>query len=791
MVSPMEDQEKLLEDAMAIVKAQSFQMKRCLDKSRLMDGLKHASNMLSELRTCFLSPKMYYELYMMISDELRHLESHLLEEFNNGHCVELYELVQYAGNIVPRLYLLITVGLVYIKSNENCKRDILRDLVEMCRGVQHPLRGLFLRNYLLQCTRDILPDVEDPPPSKNPMDNEGGSISDSLDFILLNFAEMNKLWVRMQHQGHSRDKEKRERERQELRILVGTNLVRLSQLECVDAARYRTTVLPSLLEQAVSCRDALSQEYLLECIIQVFPDEFHLDTLEPLLAACADLHDQVDVKGVISSLIDRLAAFGNKEDGAGIPPELKLFDIFSEHIAKVIKSRPDMPLEDMVSLQVALVNLAHQCYKNRLDLVDTVLQNTVTIFENLNFTKIFSESPLGKELTRLLKLPVDSYNNLMTVLQLKYFPPLLQLLDFNGRNAMAVYLVNNVLEHETVIATPQQVEDVFAVVASMVCEQSDRQPGTTDPLDLAEEQLLLARLLHLMRGTTLDSCYLVLQAAKKHLETGGPKRIPHTLPTIVFHAYKLAHRYHEDKEADDKWERKVHKIFQFCHSVISLLVKADYAELPLRLYLQGALAADALEFEGHETVAYEFVSQAFTLYEEEISDSKAQLAALSLIVSSLQRTTHFSEENHAPLRTNCALAASKLLKKPDQARAVTLCAHLFWTATVDGKQLKDDKRVGECLKKAVRTSQQSMDPCVGLSLFVHLLDQYAFFLEQGCPAVTVAMMNQLIAKVKEDLEGLEAGEETDQVSAHLRTSLQHLQERTEQQPQGCFKGLQL
>lgn len=34
----------------------------------------------------------------------------------------------------------------------------MKDLVEMCRGVQHPLRGLFLRNYLLQCTRNILPD---------------------------------------------------------------------------------------------------------------------------------------------------------------------------------------------------------------------------------------------------------------------------------------------------------------------------------------------------------------------------------------------------------------------------------------------------------------------------------------------------------------------------------------------------------------------------------------------------------------------------------------------------------
>ena len=56
-------------------------------------------------------------------------------------------------------YLLVTVGLVYIKSKEGIKKDILKDLVEMCRGVQHPLRGLFLRNYLLQCTRNHLPDL--------------------------------------------------------------------------------------------------------------------------------------------------------------------------------------------------------------------------------------------------------------------------------------------------------------------------------------------------------------------------------------------------------------------------------------------------------------------------------------------------------------------------------------------------------------------------------------------------------------------------------------------------------
>lgn len=70
-------------------------------------------------------------------------------------------------------------------------------------------------------------------------EHHDGTVKDSISFVLLNFAEMNKLWVRIQHQGHTRDREKRERERHELRILVGTNLVRLSQLEGVNVETYK------------------------------------------------------------------------------------------------------------------------------------------------------------------------------------------------------------------------------------------------------------------------------------------------------------------------------------------------------------------------------------------------------------------------------------------------------------------------------------------------------------------------------------------------------------------------
>jgi hypothetical protein len=61
--------------------------------------------MLGELRTSLLSPQKYYALYMKTFDELRHLEAFFAEENKRGRSnAELYEIVQHAGNILPRMY---------------------------------------------------------------------------------------------------------------------------------------------------------------------------------------------------------------------------------------------------------------------------------------------------------------------------------------------------------------------------------------------------------------------------------------------------------------------------------------------------------------------------------------------------------------------------------------------------------------------------------------------------------------------------------------------------------------
>ncbi|KAJ7534143.1 hypothetical protein O6H91_13G081600 [Diphasiastrum complanatum] len=402
--------------------------------------------MLSELRTSKLSPQKYYELYMRTFDELRKLEMLFREETKRGHTnADLYELVQHAGNILPRLYLLCTVGSVYIKSKEAPAKDVLKDLVEMSRGVQHPIRGLFLRSYLSQISRDKLPDVG------SEYEGEGGTVMDAVEFVLQNFTEMNKLWVRMQHQGPAREKEKREKERRELQDLVGKNLHVLSQLEGVDLEMYKDLVLPRILEQVVNCKDEIAQYYLMDCIIQVFPDDYHLQTLETLLGACPQLQPTVDVKTVMSLLMERLSNYA-----ASLPEVLpdilhvEAFAKLSNAVMKVVEAQPDMPLVSAVSLHVALLTFTLRVHVDRLDYVDQVLGACVKRLEGKGKVK---DSKATKQIVALLSAPLEKYNDVVTVLRLTNYPKVMEHLDYETNKVMAVVIIQSIMKNSTFISS--------------------------------------------------------------------------------------------------------------------------------------------------------------------------------------------------------------------------------------------------------------------------------------------------------------------------------------------------
>ena len=80
-------------------------MRKAIDEENLKEALRFSAAMLGELRTSQLSPQKYYELYMLAFDQLVNLEAFFADETKGKGkpCGELYELVQHAGNVLPRL----------------------------------------------------------------------------------------------------------------------------------------------------------------------------------------------------------------------------------------------------------------------------------------------------------------------------------------------------------------------------------------------------------------------------------------------------------------------------------------------------------------------------------------------------------------------------------------------------------------------------------------------------------------------------------------------------------------
>lgn len=846
------EQAQQLEESLAFIRQQEALMRKCLDqKGKLLDAIKHASTFLGELRTSSLTPKQYYELYIAVFDALGYLAAFLKDDHQNHHLADIYELVQYAGNIVPRLYLMITVGTVYMSIPDAPVKEIMKDMMEMCRGVQHPVRGLFLRYFLSQRCRDFLP--------VGTSDGPEGNLQDSIQFTITNFIEMNKLWVRLQHQGHSRERDKRTRERQELQVLVGSNLVRISQLEGIDKQYYRTSILPAILEQVVQCRDVLAQEYLLDVICQVFPDEFHLHTLDLFLTATTNLNPGVSIKRIILSLVNRLADYAIRErvnggdsladalakasiahddevqrskltqtseqdeqkdqngesrqngehsqaeeeeaDGAenGTPkpeaddqeengaeqeqPEdkerkkLDLFEVFWKHLQNIIEVRPDIPPQDVNAILAGIARLTLNIYGDRLDYIDKVFEFAVKTTEQAH--KDGQYSPEIVQSTRdLLLTPIEHYDRLLSVLSIPNYLPLLHSQAASTQRYIAGKVGSSALEDGTPIDTAEDVEGLFGLIEVIIKDQGSGErtvvggvpggastgAGASDGVesdgavsgDEVVDQSNLAKIVHLIYNKDTDTHSKLLRLARQALSKGGDN-IKFTYPALVTAALKLVRRYQaQRKRQEAESVEKIGSTFKFIQKLINDLYQTGAGELGLRLYVNAASVADQVE---SEEASYEFYAQAFTIYEEAISDSRSQFQALSLIAGALQSSRNFSNENYDTLVSKCALYGSKLLKKPDQCRAVYLASHLWWATEISargeeegkGDLFRDDKRVLECLQRALRVADACMDVGVTVELFVEILNRYLYFFDRGNSAVSVKYINGLIDLIQTNL----------------------------------------
>ncbi len=75
MLPGNDEQERILNECKQSCKRHAFQMRKSIDEEdNMREALRYSAAMLGELRTSLLSPQKYYELYMLVFDQLVNLE---------------------------------------------------------------------------------------------------------------------------------------------------------------------------------------------------------------------------------------------------------------------------------------------------------------------------------------------------------------------------------------------------------------------------------------------------------------------------------------------------------------------------------------------------------------------------------------------------------------------------------------------------------------------------------------------------------------------------------------------
>jgi vacuolar protein sorting-associated protein 35 len=387
---------KLISQSQESIQANSFLMLRSLDNGQVDETFQKASILVEPLITHKLSPRNYYILYHLVSTALIQLSVAITDStrMTDRQIAEQYEVVQYHKKALPRLYLMITIGPELATRKVVRILDVIEDVTEMLKQAQDPIHSLFIRHFLLSVFKQHLPD-------STPQDRDR-----SLRFLLANFAQMNRMWVRIS--DTIRDG-KASGERADLSVLVGTNIQRITSLHGLTIENYSQIILPFISKHVELCEDELAQEFILQSIVHAFPEDFHMVTVERLFAVFGRVEQGVKILFIVNQLLDRFLNYV----GGLIDPEQgrQMFVTIAKNIEELFNQEGHLALVDKFETLEKLVRFALRINPEDMKNVKNLMKFTQYHIDLAIGNEVLTQTIPSVKLRTLIECPLLTFTN--------------------------------------------------------------------------------------------------------------------------------------------------------------------------------------------------------------------------------------------------------------------------------------------------------------------------------------------------------------------------------------------
>lgn len=730
---PDDVQEKFVKDANDRIQGYGFLMNRQFDEHNCKEGLRYAALMLDDMKTSELTPVRYNDMYITLLSYLSNLAMIFKGDdrnlFSSREIAELYETIQYTPSIVPRLYLLFTLAPAFIKHGHAKASDVMRDVIEMARGVQHPTRALFLRYYLLHIMKDILPD------GKN---NEGGTIEDSLKFVLENFKQMNVLWVRLEFSLDTKTVEERKLQRSQLKQLVGSNIQRLSMLAGLELAHYKDIILPCVIEQIEACREPLAQYYIIEIITQVFPAEFHIETLQTLFDVLMKLEDEVKTLSLVNSLIKRLQIYCSTSE-TDKTLGIRTVRLIAQQIDQLLKAGQHFTLEDTLDMLSTLLNFTLEADPNNTKNVNSILQFVENHIESIYGDSRLDNANVSKKLRNFLLTPLHEMKDASIIFELGCFSTLVNRMRYNDRKSIAIAVSTGFARTETLIDEKDKLFAYFNIIQVLLQKPTDfEQDPDNEPL--AHHLQAVARVFHLIRSSSIDTTFQLLNSISTTLQKLSQEVKEHLYLSLGQSILKVAVQIAADTEPN--CQTTVRNVLQHIYTLLNVENGNEPPPLPsFWIYLEATRIADKSAM---SAITTQFFVSAFKIWKDGVFESALRFRMLISMIRTATEMINLGAAAYISITSELCSSAQGLLQKDQQAEAHILCSHMFNVDREEPQQneeededeeeaFKSPDKIKNCLVRALKAASQMMDPVEQLPWFYKVLGHAIYFLENGVP----------------------------------------------------------
>ena len=594
-----------------------------------------------------------------------------------------------------------------------------------------------MRNYLLKMLKDKLPDKD------NVYLREGASFEDSIKFIIENMEEMNRLWIRLSGGVHGPEKAKRDKEREELKVLIGESMTKLSSLENLNLEIYEEIVLPKLLNIILNSKDQLSQQYLMECIIHAFPDSYNVKCIESLLEATSNLEEGVDIGIIFVSLMQKLGNyFGrfNKSDenenengndkqifetAQNIYPAL--LKNFKGYMNQNLNNKEINTVEDLnkiFNLISSFIKFSIQCAPKEQKFAS--INNIFAL--TLELANRYKNNMTEDNLNKISALLIEPLTNGMNIFRMNDFIPLMNFLNIKSRKNIGIKLIetliNNANEGKTNLEKLDSLDSLDKILKYI-------KPLLTNSKDYEAEQSVVCKLIYIIRTNNIEIIYKILNDLKNIFSHGGPNRRKYTMPPLALRIIKFCHDItlcYENKlglipekkkknkfvkeiiesldiskiENDEIFYKLISNIYKLLKEALDI-ISQEQPELGFKLYLNAASQANSINCnkEKFQKLCINFIKTAMSIYDEGRYDLTHKYEML-IQISSLLLTINIKNEDVEEIINQLIKNSDNMKQREEQCKSMLILSQIYFSI------FKDSKKVIECLNKARRYADFAM-----------------------------------------------------------------------------------